>query len=238
MTEADLSASPVSSRRGFSGKQVLLFLLIAVLITAGLTWWYIRTYLAASDFEPVMLSANEQVQLDDKLAGIGLNPTDVMPNAERPTNANADRFDSDGRLIADRYSEDASRRHVRLSERELNAMIASNPETAKRLAIDLSSDLASAKLLVDVPPDFPMFGGQTIRLTAGLEMAYANGQPQAILRGVSVGGVPVPNSWLGGMKNVDLVEQFGGGPGFWQAFADGVESISISDGELDIRLKE
>ena len=161
-----------------------------------------------------------------------------MPNAERPTNANTDRFDADGRLIADRYSENADKRHVQLSERELNAMIASNPETAKRFALDLSDDLASAKLLVDVPEDFPMFGGQTIRLTAGLEMSYAGGQPQAILRGVSVGGVPVPNSWLGGMKNVDLVEQFGGGPGFWQAFADGVESISIRDGQLDVQLKE
>ena len=59
-----------------------------------------------------------------------------------------------------------------------------------------------------------------------------------ILRGVSVMGIPVPNAWLGNLKNVDLVEQFGDGSGFWKRFADGVELIEIDDGKLHVKLKE
>ena len=58
-----------------------------------------------------------------------------------------------------------------------------------------------------------------------------------ILRGISLWGVPIPAAWLGGLKNVDLVEQFGGGAGPWKAFADGVELLQIREGELKIKLR-
>jgi hypothetical protein len=37
---------------------------------------------------------------------------------------------------------------------------------------------------------------------------------------------------------VDLVEQFGGNPGFWKAFADGIDFVEIREGELKVKLKE
>mgnify|MGYP003997617257 FL=1 len=51
-------------------------------------------------------------------------------------------------------------------------------------------------------------------------------------------GVPIPNSWLGGIKNIDLVQEFGADEGFWKGFSDGVESITVGDGNLEIKLKE
>ena len=63
-------------------------------------------------------------------------------------------------------------------------------------------------------------------------------RPIVKLRGISIMGVPLPNAWLGNLKNVDLVEQFGGGPGFWQSFSAGVDLIEIDDGSLHIQLKE
>jgi len=42
---------------------------------------------------------------------------------------------------------------------------------------------------------------------------------------------------LGGVKNVDLVSEFGDG-GFWKAFADGVAFVRVEDSQLVIRLKE
>lgn len=222
--------------RGFSGRQVALFVLIAMLAAAALTFWAVRTYFYTSEFKPVSLSQKEQVALDGKLRGLGLEPRDVMPDANR--GAQEDRFDEDGRLLAEPYSEVGASRNVSLNERELNAMIASSPEFARRFAIDLSSDLASAKLLIPMDPDFPVLGGKTIRVTAGLEVDYRNQRPVVILRGVSVMGVPVPNAWLGNFKNVDLVEQFGGDPGFWRSFAAGIESISVEDGRLELSLKE
>lgn len=224
----------VTDRRGFSGKQVLLFLLIAVVLAGALTFWFLRTYLYAGPLEPVTLSQKDQRRLDEKLVTLGLDPVGVLPEARR----SPDRFDEDGRLIAERYTEAPGNREVRLTEQELNALVASSPELARRFAIDLSDNLASAKLLIPVDPEFPVLGGKTIRVTAGLELDYRDRNPVVILRGVSVMGVPIPNAWLGNLKNVDLVREFGGRPGFWQSFSAGVETIAIEDGRLLIELKE
>jgi hypothetical protein len=220
-------------RGGFSGVQVLGFVVLAIALTAGGTWWFVRTYVYAREFRPVELSRSERATLGSKLRTLGVDPTDVLP---RP--ADKDEFDAEGRLVPEKYKEEPGRRDVRLSERELNAMVASNPSFARRFAIDLSDNLASAKLLIPVDPDMPVLGGKTLRLTAGLELDYRQARPVVILRGVSVMGVPIPNAWLGGLKNVDLVSEFGGNPGFWKSFADGIETIEIRDGELRVELKE
>ena len=109
---------------------------------------------------------------------------------------------------------------------------------AQRLAIDLSDNLASAKLLIPVDPEAPILGGKTIKVTAGMELAYANGKPIIILKGVSLWGVPIPNAWLGNVKNVDLIQEFGNDEGFWKAFADGVDLIEVREGKLRVILKE
>ena len=83
-----------------------------------------------------------------------------------------------------------------------------------------------------------MFGGKILRVRGGVELAYREERPVVKLRGLSVMGVPIPNAWLGGLKNIDLVREFGGEEGFWKSFADGVETISVMDGELKIQLKE
>ena len=230
---SEISTEQTPSRRGFSGKQVLLFVLLAIVATGLLTFFLLRTYVYASDFRPVELSVKEQRKLDGKLVALGVNPQDLMPDAKR---ARSD-FDADGNLLPQQYSEDDARREIRLSERELNALLANNSDLAKRLAIDLSDNLASARLLVPMDPDFPVLGGKTLRVNAGLEMSFDGQRPSVILRGVSVMGVPIPNAWLGNLKNVDLAGEMGGG-GFWSAFADGVEFIDIADGQLHIKLKE
>lgn len=84
----------------------------------------------------------------------------------------------------------------------------------------------------------PLFGGKTLKMAAGLELRFAEGRPVVELRGISLRGVPIPNAWLGGIKNIDLVEEFGGQGGFWQAFAAGVEDIRVEEGRLTVQLKE
>ena len=240
-----MNTDTAAEKRGFSGKQVMLFLLLAVLVTAGITYWLIRTYVFANDFRPVELSQKEQGKLDGKLRAMGVDPESLLPGANRGDQANSGlsieeriQRDADGNLIPEAYSEVGASRVIELSERELNSMLASNSDLAKRFAVDLSDSLASAKLLVPFEPDFPVLGGKTLRVNAGLELDYRNEKPVVILRGVSVMGVPIPNAWLGNLKNVDLVDQFGGNPGFWQSFTDGVEVIDIQDGQLHIELKE
>jgi hypothetical protein len=81
-------------------------------------------------------------------------------------------------------------------------------------------------------------GGQTLKVRAGLELAYREGRPSVALRGIRIMGVPLPNAWLGGIKNIDLVREHGVKEGFWKAFADGVGDIRVEEGRLRIRLNE
>jgi hypothetical protein len=201
-----------------------------VLVTALLTAWAVRVYLYPSDFEPVELSAREQSALDAKLARLegmaGSNGRRRIAKTMKPGCAPSP------------YDESEANREISLSERELNSLIAQNTDLATRVVIDLSDDLASARLLIPVDPDFPLFGGKTLRVNAGVGLAYTGKRPVVRLKGISVMGVPIPNAWLGNLKNVDLVEQYGTDTGFWQAFAAGVAQLAVEEGRLKIKLRK
>ncbi len=205
---------------------ILGIVLVTMLVTAGATFWLINSQLFAKSFEPVQLSSEEQEVLTTKLEQIGLG--DDVPAATAAVD--------DG--TPEPYSEDPEKRRIRLTERELNALLAEGTDLAERLVIDLADDVASAKLLIDLDPDFPFLGGKTLKVSAGAELAYTNSRPIVVLKGVSVWGVPIPNAWLGGLKNVDLVSEFGGQDGFWSAFADGIKDIRVEEGHLLIQLNE
>jgi hypothetical protein len=206
--------------------KTLAIILLTMIVSVTLTFWVLTRFIFPGQFTPVELSQNEQVVLDQKL--------DLFSGWGQPA---ADAESDDAGVQPEKYSEQSADRRISLSERELNAMLANNTDLAQRLAIDLSSNLASGMLLIPLDPDFPIMGGKTLKLTAGLELAYRNSRPIVILKGVSVMGVPVPNAWLGGLKNVDLISEFGDA-GFWKAFADGVEMVTVEDGQLVIELKE
>jgi hypothetical protein len=226
------SPSAPSQPRRFSTWQVATFVLLAILLTLGITTWVGYQILFPGEFTPVTLNAKEQRILDEKIQQLEkLQTTPAVKKKSRAASREAT-------LEPEPYSEVGASREISLTEKELNALIATNTDLASRLAIDLSDDLASAKLLVPVDPNAPLLGGKTIKLTAGVELRYAEGKPVVMLKGVSVWGVPLPNAWLGNMKNIDLVQEFGTDRGFWQAFAEGVEEIEVKEGKVRIRLKE
>lgn len=198
-------------------KTVLVTVVVSVAVTV-LTVWLISTWLFPKQFRPAHLTAKEEQVLETKLNR--LNPQSRKQPSPQP------------------YRETETDRQIILTERELNGLLAKNPDLAQKLAIDLSDNLASANLLLPLDPDLPVVGGKTLRVSAGLELRYTGQKPVVILRGISIWGVPIPNAWLGGIKNIDLVEQFGGKRGFWQAFSNGVADIRVEDGRLLIRLKE
>lgn len=235
---------PGSGAAGFTKLQVAGIVLATTAIAVGLTWWVLRTYVFPQQFEPVELSAREERVLDAKLRRIGIEPALHQSAPREPATGRSERDaprlepEPEPNLEPEPYSEDPTDREVGISERELNALLAHNTNLAERLAIDLSDDLASAKLLIPVDPDFPVLGGRILRVHAGVELRVANGRPVVILRGISLMGVPLPNAWLGNLKQVDLVERFGGQGGFWSAFAAGIEEMSVREGELKLVLKE
>ncbi len=210
--------------------KTLGIMLITVIISVIATVFVINYYLFPKQLTPVELSQREESTLNQKLKQFGL-PTLASSSAEGAS-------DTANTLTPEPYSEVNAKREITFSEKELNAMLAKNTDLADKAAIDLADNLASVKMIIPLDPDFPVLGGKTLKANAGAELAYANGRPIVILKGVSVWGVPIPNAWLGNLKNVDLVKEFGGDEGFWKSFSDGVENIRVVEGELKIKLKE
>ncbi len=210
-----------TKKRGCLG--TLGIILITCILSVVVSLFAVNYFLFPGKLDPVELSQKEESKLNSKLKQFGL-PT--LPS------------DSGARIEPEPYTEVGANREINFTEKELNAMLAKNTELADQVAIDLSENLASAKIIIPLDPDFPILGGKTLKVNAGAELSYANGRPTVILKGVKVWGVPIPNAWLGNLKNVDLVKEFGGDEGFWQSFADGVDNISVGEGQLKIKLKE
>ena len=219
-------------KKKFGCLQVLGIVLLTVLVTAGLTFWAAKTYIFPGQFKPVTLTAQENETLSVKLESFDFSQAQTTKNPEQNQESLNDP------LQPKAYNEKYASRKISFTEREINAILANNTDLATKVAIDLADDLISARLRIPMDQDFPIFGGKILRAAAGLELAYSDGKPVAILRGVKLMGVPIPNAWLGGLKNIDLVQEFGGDEGFWKLFSDGVESIKTQNGTLDITLKE
>ena len=228
---ADPSATPVEPelvadkpviKQQSNGWRTFGIVVITMVITLAIGYWVVSNYLFPTSFTPVTLNKVEQQHLDQKLERLGRH-TD---SSQKPS------------LQPEAYSEAGASRDISLSEKEFNALLANNTDLASKLAIDLSDNLASAKLLVKLDPSFPLLGGETVKVTAGMELSLSSGQPHAILKGVSIWGVPLPNAWLGNMKNIDLFQEFGEAGGFWQLIKEGVDVIEVKEGELHITLKE
>ncbi len=200
-------------------------ILLTIVVTALVTFFAVKYFLSPHPFSPVELSQKEEIKLNEKLQYFGL-PALASSNEDQPA------------LEPEAYSEKDAKREISFSEKELNALLAKNTDLADKVAIDLSDSLASAKMIIPLDPDFPVLGGKTLKVSGGAEFAFRDGRPVVILKGVSIWGVPIPNAWLGNLKNVDLVSEFGGDEGFWKSFAEGVSNIQIEEGQLKIKLKE
>jgi len=225
-------------------KTILLVIVITILTTVA-TVWLLNVYLFPKTFKPVKLNRQEEQVLEDKIKRLdwdarnhGTKVQKPSPDRNKPMVRNPfKKTTPETPLAPEPYREVSGKREIRFTEREINALLAHNTDLADKLAIDLSENLASAKLLIPLDPDFPILGGKTLRVSAGLEIRIDAQQPVIKLRGVSLWGVPLPNAWLGGIKNVNLVNELGGNQGFWNAFAAGVKTVKIQEGNLFIELK-
>ena len=111
--------------------------------------------------------------LNQKLQALGFQPNtcqiastqtgDGLSTANDVEQKQSEELD----LEPEAYSENPEKREINLTEKELNSMVANNTDLLKRLAIDLSNDLASVKMLIPIQEDFPVLGGKTLRINAG-----------------------------------------------------------------------
>ncbi len=219
-------------KKGFSVAQMIAIMFGVMLLTFAVTVLSIKLLLFPGPFKPVELSQKEEKELSGKLQRIekiGLGELDT----KKSSTGKGEHRD----LQPEKYSEEGASRDIFFTEREINAMVAKNTDLAEKMVIDLSEDLLSLVLLLPMDPDFPIMGGKTLRVTAGAELAYREGRPVVKLKGVSLMGIPMPNAWIGGIKNIDLVTEYGSNDGFWKSFADGVEDIRVEEGSIRIILR-
>ncbi len=211
MEENKHSVATEMAQKRFGILQVIGIIVIAVLITAGIGIMVFKIYFFPSEFKPVTLNPQEEQVLVAKIEN--LDSVGIAANSHKngipKKTSKPDQFNPNASLEPEPYSEKGVKREINFTERELNALLAKNTDLAKKLAIDLSDNLISAKLLLPVDEDFPILGGKILRVKTGVVIAFDKGKPIVILKGVTIMGVPIPNAWLGGIKNIDLVEEFG-----------------------------
>lgn len=222
---ASSPASVPAPKRRFGCLQVLGIILIAAVVSAIAAGVWVKYNVYASAFTPTTLSEKEEAAFSEKLARL-----EAAGGAAAPPRSDVAQPEA--------YSEAGANRELRITEKELNALIDKNPVWADRVAIDISRDLLSVVLLVPVDKDFPLVGGTTARITAGATLRFENDKPVVIVRGISIGGIPLPSAWMGDLKNKDLVQEFGGQGGFWDGLSRGVEAITLEDGNLYLKLRE
>ncbi len=223
-----------------SGSSLKLILIVAgvAMLTTVVTGLLLYTYLFPKKLRPVKLTQTETQVLEEKVSALTDQSWDLSSRAKTKKRPQAKALPQPADPKPEPYKEDPKKREITLTQREVNALVAKNTEFGERLAIHLGKDAMSAKMLLPVDPDFPFIGGKTIKAAAGVDLSYKNQKPSVILKGVSLWGVPIPNAWLGGLKNIDLVQEFGGEKGFWKSFAEGIDFVKVEDGQIHIKLKE
>ncbi len=222
-------------------------LLLTFLLTFAVIFFWFRSYFYASPIDPVELSSSEKQELDQKIEKLSTpewqrskeksNQPSTEVSYDNQQGGQVPAFD-EKELQPEKYSEDDSKRDIFFTEKELNSLIADNEDLAGAFAVDLAEDLVSVKWVVDVPDDIIVLGGKTLKLNLGAKVAFQNDQPVVELQGVSLGGIPIPNAWLGDLKYKDLVTEFGESGGFWKQFKEGIEELEVVDGAIRIKLKK
>ena len=220
----DNSQTPVESKKGPGCLHILLGIIILLLVAILASIWWVKRNAYAREFTPVELNQREKVILDAKLNAVDPD----FPPGNRMSVSNPPEI----------YTEEGSNRKIEFTQDELNAVLAKDIEQAKLLRFRLSDGLVSLQFITPVDQEMPLLGGKTFKFNMGLSLSYTNDKPVVAIRGISIGGIPVPSSWWGNIKNKNLIEEFGTRDGFWDLFSSGVDYLEVTDGKFILHLKE
>ena len=202
---------PAKKSRGvlFWGCLIVALLGIVITATAAITAWWIKSQIDPAAITPVELTQVEEKALEEKV--------DILREQ-------VDGSATDGKPV---------RRPVSITARELNALIAKNTGLADKVKIELSDDNLLARANIPIPDDFPGIGGKTARLRVALETRLIEQTLSVRVSEVSIGGFPLPNAWLGGLKDIDLVEHYANS-GPLKALVAGIEEFDISEDAITL----
>ncbi|MEM7386655.1 MAG: hypothetical protein AAF514_17090 [Verrucomicrobiota bacterium] len=213
-------------------------ILLALLLAALMVFFWYRYNFHAGKFNPINLSKPEVVVVEEKLEKIGETP----PRSQRDIGeAVGERHAVSEMEVPIEESVDPAEeaRTVMITEKELNGMLHKNTGLGDELKIVLDRDSIGARWVKDMPDDVPILGGKTIRVKVGVG-AYIdeNGKLALMINNVTLGGVPMPNAWLGDIKGINVVEEYGSDIPLLDNFARGIKELKIEDGRMMVILNE
>jgi hypothetical protein len=132
----------------------------------------------------------------------------------------------------------AENRTIIITEREVNAYLAKQ-NLGEHVQLSFSEGKIAAGLIIIAPPDFPLFAGQKVRvrLTFGSGLTPEHKLSFA-LDDISVGGISMPNAWLGDIKGEDLVAKNLESDPALQRFLAGIQTFEIHNGNLKVVLNQ
>jgi len=208
----------------------LILLLILIIVAAGI--FFVWQNLSARPFTPVELTETEKKELEKKMSALYNSAKTTLKK-----NANEKESKQNEILKPEPYSEKDADREIYLTEREINYFL-KNRNMANRVAVDLSEDQLSIKLIMPLDKSIPLLGGTRLKFHLGTILDYIDNNLVIVVNGVSVGGVPLPSAWWGGIKNQNLVNLVSGNRKFFNILSAGVSDLSIADDKLYVKLRE
>lgn len=211
-------AVPPVPRSSWKKKALVMSAVIlgsAGIAAAGTAWW-VKHNIYASALKPVALTQTEQADLNSKLQVLG---------QQAPTAAPVDP--------------EIAKRTLTISEREINAFL-SEQGLGEQVKVEFTQGGAAATVLVPVEKDAPLIGGTTLRLRFAFGAKMDSSKHFAFsLNDISVGGVPMPNAWLGNLKGLNLLAEspLQSDPAV-KGFLAGIRDFKIDSGVMRIVLNE
>jgi hypothetical protein len=173
----------------------------------------------ASPIQPVTLTQKEQQAMEAKLHVL---ETSASPSSQPEA------------------SPGEQERTLVISAKEINAYLATQ-NLGDTVQVNLGNDSVSATMLVPVPKDagIPLISGTTLKLSLSLD-AHMDAEKKAVIavKDVRVGGMPMPNSWLGDIKGLNLTgENLNQDPAL-KRFLSGIQSLKITPEGVRLVLAE
>ena len=157
-----------------------LTVLVTVAITVTACWFLFR------GIQPTNLTEKERHALETKLSALS------APALQTPVEASPSTYNPGGKF-------------VKLTARELNGLLNEHTDLGQSLKFEFAENALHARLNSRLPDDSPILAGKKIRGKARFVISDEDSQPSLILDDVTIWGISLPNNWLGGLKNQDLL---------------------------------
>ncbi len=210
------SVSPTLKQRSF-WKHPLIITLSVLLALGGIatatTAWWLKSNFDPAPFKPVALNVQEQQALEQKLHVLN-TPAEAPPVT------------------------DLEKRTIVLTEKEVNAWLANN-ELGESVQVRFDRGKITAAAIYTLPQDAFVLAGQKIKVSLSLAAQLNDTNRHFALQvdDVTIGGLPLPNAWIG-VKGMNLVDESAKVDPAVQQFLKGIRQFEITDGAAMIRLNE